>query len=62
MPELRAANSDLTRVRQTALDYAVHTAEMGECPTRILARAELYADFILSDFSDRRSDVRVHAA
>lgn len=39
---------DETDVRERAMSYAVQTAEIGECPSRILARAALYADFILS--------------
>lgn len=37
-----------TDVRERAMSYAVQTAEIGECPTCILARAALYADFILA--------------
>lgn len=35
-------------VRQSAMAYAVQTAEIGEAVGLILARAELYSDFILA--------------
>lgn len=44
---------DPADVRDRAMSYAVQTAPLGECPTQILARAELYSDFILSLGSDR---------
>lgn len=43
-------------VRQLAMSYAVQTAELGEDPLRILARAQLYAEFILSDFCANRAE------
>lgn len=40
-------------IRERAMSYAVQTAELGEDPLRILARAQLYAEFILSpDFGN----------
>jgi CxxC motif-containing protein (DUF1111 family) len=33
--------------RERAMSYAVQTAEIGECPMKILARAALYTDFML---------------
>lgn len=35
------------RARQNAMDWAMQTAKTGEDPVAILARAELYADFLL---------------
>jgi hypothetical protein len=45
-------------VRDRALSYAVQTAEIGEDVTKILARAELYTEFISSPATDRRDMVK----
>ncbi len=40
-------------VRDRALSYAVQTAEIGEDVTKILARAELYVEFMSSSTANR---------
>lgn len=45
---MMAKDMDDRELRYMAMSFAVQTATMGECPTQVLARAELYADFMLS--------------
>lgn len=48
-------------IRENAMSYAVQTATLGEDPMQILARAALYADFIVNsslDSADRPGDHR----
>lgn len=58
---MMAKAMDDRELRYMAMSFAVQTATMGECPTQVLARAELYAEFMLSppDLARQRGEVAV---